>query len=93
MRVTEIADSKYNHGTPPEIIMTCSVDHEIAFKPEDVVRVLQACWSDSMAKVINAIGREFNKDQMAECYSVSDLDEDGIRFIEDMYYFINGDKK
>lgn len=93
MKITKIADSRINHGTTDEIIMTCTVEHEVAFKTEDVIKVLEACASDSMAKVINHLGEIFNKDQFAQCYSVKDLNSAGIEFIDNMHYFIHGEGK
>lgn len=93
MIIPDIKDSKYNHGSVPEIIMTCQIPIEVAFKPEDIVKVLKACASDSMAKVINAIGEQFTKDEMAESYAVDDLTHKGKEFIRDMFYFIEARKQ
>ena len=89
MKITKIADTRINHGTRPEIIATVTIEHEIAFHPEDVLSVLEEMASDSMAKLINQIGATFNKDQFAECYAADDLSDDGKQFIDDMYYFIH----
>jgi uncharacterized protein YaiI (UPF0178 family) len=87
MKITKIADSHINHGAD-KIIMTVTIDHEVAFSPADVVKVLEACASDNMAKVINQLGAIFNKDQFAECYAANDIDEQGREFIENMHYFL-----
>lgn len=92
-QINEIHGSHYNHGVQPEIIATICVEHEIRFKPEDIIALLNNIASDSMAKIINTIGESFNKDQFAECRAADDLDEHGKRFIEDMHYFIAGVEK
>lgn len=92
-QIREIANTHLNHGRVPEIVMTCTVKHEVAFTPEDVLTILGSMASDSMAKIINQLGKSFNADQMAECYSVADLDEHGIEFIESMAFFLNEEKK
>ncbi|RLB94068.1 MAG: hypothetical protein DRH26_02260 [Deltaproteobacteria bacterium] len=88
MRIKEISDTHINHGYQKEIIMKCTIDHEVEFKCADIIKILKGCASDSMSKVINEIGKNFNLDQMAECYAADDLNEHGKRFIEDMFYFI-----
>jgi len=87
----KIVESRYNHGITSEIVMTCTVPVEVAIKSEHIVMLLQELASDSMAKVINALGEQFNKDEFAECYSVNDLNEEGILFIENMHYFIKNE--
>ena len=91
MQIRKIADTMVNHGTQKQIIMKCTIDHEVGFNCEDIIKILKGCSSDSMAKVINEIGKNFNLDQMAECYAVNDLDENGKQFINDMFYFIQAD--
>lgn len=85
----KLESTKYNHGQREEIIMTCTVNHEVAFKAEDIVNMLKNLASDDMAKVINIIGKEFNNYEMTESYAADDLDQEGRDFIEKMHYFIN----
>ena len=84
----KLETSRYNQGLMPEIVMTCTVEHEVAFKPEDIVKMLFEIGSDDMAKIINEIGYIFNKQELDQCYSVEDLDQEGRDFIEKMAYFI-----
>lgn len=88
-KVVTVADTSLNHGNTPELIMTCTIEHEVAFKPADVVEILKACHSDSMAKMINIIGKAFSADEFSEVYAADDLDEHGKGFIEAMHYFLN----
>lgn len=86
----ELNSTKYNYGGERhEIIMTCTVNHEVAFKPEDIVNMLKNLASDDMAKVINIMGKEFNTYELTQAYSADDLNQDGKDFIEKMYYFIS----
>jgi hypothetical protein len=85
----KIQESKYNHGEEPKIICTVTAEHEIAFHPEDVVKMLRVLASDNMAKVINQIGKAFNEDQSAECWAAADIDAHGREFIDSMHYFLH----
>ena len=84
-----IQESKYNHGEESKIVCTVTAEHEIAFHPEDIVKMLMVLASDNMAKVINQIGAEFNKDQSAECWAAADIDEHGRELIDIMHYFLH----
>lgn len=85
----QIQESRYSHGEEKKIVCTVTAEHEIAFHPEDIVRLLSVLASDNMAKVINQIGAEFNKDQSAECWATADINEHGREFIDSMYYFLH----
>lgn len=87
--IPKIEMSRWNHGEVPEIVCTVTTAHEVAFKPEDIVRVLMAAASNDMAKVINAIGAVFNMDQFAEAYAADALNEVGREFIDNMYFFLH----
>ena len=88
-RVPEIHPTKWNHGNPPALVMTCEVPIEVSFESDDIVRLLNSCDSSSMAKIVNAMGRAFNQSELAECYAADDLDDDGRQFVDSMYYFLH----
>jgi len=90
--IPEIETSRWNHGTQSNIIATVTCKHEIEFHPEDIIRLLQCCGSDSIAKIINKLGSIFNQYEIDCCYASDDLDEAGKKFIEDMAFYLKEDK-
>ncbi len=84
----KLNSSHVNHGTKKGIVSTVTEQHEIEFNPSDIIELLMSTCSDDLAKLINKLGEIYNKDQMSECYSVEDLDDQGKEFIESMYYFL-----
>ena len=89
--ISDITTTMRNHGVYPNIIATVTTKHEIEFKPKDILDLLANCGSDDMAKIVNELGKIFNKQQMVEAYAVNDFDEHGKEFIDNMYYFMNKD--
>lgn len=89
MSVPELVNSRWNHGTNPDlIVMTHTTQTEVSFNVDDIINVLKSCYSDDMAKVINVIGKHMH-DEYARCWAADDLDEHGKEFIDTMHYFIH----
>jgi len=89
VNIPKIEHSSWNHGSRPELICTITTSHEIAFTPDDIVRVLITAASDDMAKVINSIGAIFNLDQFAEACAVDDLNPQGRELIDSLHFFMH----
>lgn len=79
--------SRLNHGAVKTIISTVACDHEIEFHPDDIIKLLESCCSDHLAYLINWLGKIYNEYEITEAYSVDDLNDEGEKFIENMYYF------
>ena len=85
----KLNSSHVNHGTKKGIVSTVTEQHEIEFNPSDIIELLMSTCSDDLAKLINKLGEIYNKDQMCQCYSVDDLDDNGAEFVKNMHYFLN----
>jgi hypothetical protein len=88
-KIIKLEDSRYNHGTGPEIVATVTVEHEILFTPDDIVSLLSKIASDSIAKLINCIGKNIDQDGLTWAYVPEDLDEHGKKFIDDIHYYLH----
>ena len=89
MSIPKIVSSRWNHGLEPRIVCTVTAEHEIAFHPEDIIKVLMAAGSDDMAKIINSLAVIFNRDQLAEAYAADDLSAEAREFIDSIHFFMH----
>jgi len=68
--ITDILSSHLNHGERSHIIATVTSTHEIEITAKDILNLLANCGSDDMAKLVNELGRLFNKQELDVCYAV-----------------------
>lgn len=95
MSVLKIERSNYNHGDQSIIFAKVTGDIEFELNPEDIITLLMEHSSDVLAKLINTLGKIYNKPessgQLAQAYSIDDIDADGKEFIENMNYFLESE--
>jgi len=90
MSILSIGVSYCNYNNPDSIV--AEVTGDVKLKVEDIITLLMEHNSQNLAKLINTLGKIYNKPessgQLAQACSIDDIDADGKEFIENMNYFL-----
>ena len=88
-----LSETKRAYVSSDGVVLKINTEQDFEIKQSDLVAMIvnSGCASDTMAKLINALGKVNAEYQSTTCYAKDDLDKLGIEFINDMHYFINNE--
>jgi len=93
MSILAVGSSCYNCKDSDSIIV--EVTGDVKLEVEDIIKLLMEHNSQTLAKLINTLGKIYNKPehsgQLAQVYAMADIDTDGKEFIENMNYFLESE--
>ncbi len=84
----KLTETNYDPGKG--VFLKIHTEQNIEIKIDHLVKMIEndSCASDTMAELINALGKVNKEYQTTSCYAADNLNEEGKQFIIDMNYFI-----